>query len=170
MQRPQTGEYIPYYQKYIDLIPDGPFAERLQENTENAISFFGQLPVEKHNYRYGPDKWTIKEALMHVIDTERAMSFRAMVAARGDSEMPLHIMEENLYARNVDVTNRSMESLLEEFTAVRKATELLLLNIAEEQTKWTCNIAGNKVTPRALGYMMLGHTVHHINIVRDRYL
>jgi len=170
MQRPQPGEYIPYYQKYIDLIPGGPFAERLKENTENTISFFRQIPPEKHNYRYGPDKWTIKDVLMHVIDTERGMSFRSLVAARGDSEMPLHIMQEDLYAKNVDLTHRSMDSIIEEFTAVRKATELLLTNIPEEQTTWTANIAGNKVTPRALAYMMLGHTQHHVNLIKERYL
>jgi uncharacterized damage-inducible protein DinB len=170
MQRPQTAEYIPYYQKYIDLIPEGSFEALLRENTENTIAFFKTIPPEKHNYRYTPDKWTVKDVLMHINDTERGMSFRALVAARGDSEMPLCIMDENLYASNVDLTNRSLESIIEEFAAVRRATELLLNNITEEQTTWTAKIAGNKVTPRALGYMMLGHVVHHVNLIKERYL
>ncbi|MCF8450764.1 MAG: DinB family protein [Taibaiella sp.] len=170
MHRPQPGEYIPYYQKYIDLIPDGSFAALLRENTENTTAFFKTIPPEKQNYRYAPDKWTVKDVLMHINDTERGMSFRALVAARGDSEMPLCIMDENLYASNVDLTNRSLESIIEEFSAIRKATELLLTNIPEAQTRWTANIAGNNITPRALGHMMMGHVVHHVNLIKERYL
>ncbi len=170
MQRPQPGEYAAYYQKYMDQAGDRSFSELIAENTKKTINLFGQIPEEKHNYSYAPGKWSVKDVLMHAIDTERGMSYRALVAARGDSEMPLATMDEDLYARNVDLTSRSMESLLAEFLAVRTATLFLLENVTEEQSKQYCTVSGNKVTVRALGYIIVGHLEHHINVVRERYL
>lgn len=170
MQRPQPGEYIPYYQKYIDMIPEGPFEQRLRQNTEETITLFSGIPEEKHLYRYAPGKWTIKDVLMHIIDTERGISFRILVAARGDTGMPLFTMEENMYANNAGANERTMESIVEEFAAIRKANELLLLNLPEEKTTLCCNLAGNMVSVRSLAYMMMGHAKHHVDLVRERYL
>jgi len=170
MLRPQPGEYIPYYQKYIDMIPEGPFEQRLRENTEETINLFSSIPEEKHLYRYAPGKWTIKDVLMHIIDTERGISFRALVAARGDTAMPLFTMEENMYADNSGANDRRMESIVEEFAAIRKANELLLLNLREEKTTLCCNLAGNMVSVRSLAYMMMGHAKHHVDLVKERYL
>ena len=170
MQRPQPGEYIPYYQKYIDMIPEGPFEQRLAENTVEVIELFSNIPADKQHYRYAPGKWTIKDVLMHVIDTERGVSFRALVAARGDKEMPLFTMEENTYADNAGANDRTMESIVEEFAAIRKANELLFLNLPEEKTTLCCNLAGNMVSVRSLAYMMMGHAKHHVNLVKERYL
>jgi len=170
MQRPQPGEYIPYYQKYIDMIPDGSFEQRLRENTEETIKLFSSIPEEKHLHRYAPGKWTIKDVLMHIIDTERGISFRALVAARGDTGMPLFTMEENMYADNAGANDRTMESIVEEFAAIRRANELLLLNLPEEKTTLCCNLAGNMVSVRSLAYMMMGHAKHHVVLVKERYL
>lgn len=170
MQRPQPSEYKPYFQKYIDLVGEGSFAETLSRNTATAMDFFRQLPEDKHNYRYAPGKWTIKDVIMHLIDTERVMSYRALVAARGDSETPLYMMDEDKYAANVDVSNRSMESLLREFEAVRVASESLFTNLSDEQSQRSGNAISYTVTPRALGYIIVGHAEHHMNIIRERYL
>lgn len=171
MQQPKPGEYLPYYQKYIDMQPaEVPYAALLTTNTDEVLRLFGRIPEERHKYRYAPGKWTIKDVLMHVIDTERAMSFRALVAARGDSNMQLFTLDEDRYAENVDTTARSMDSLLEEFAAVRKATALLLNNVPEPQTLWACNVAGNRVTVRALAYIITGHVAHHLAVIRERYL
>jgi uncharacterized damage-inducible protein DinB len=170
MQRPQPGEYIPYYQKYIDMIPEGPFEQSLQENTWEVTALFSNIPEEKQHYRYAPGKWTIKEVLMHIIDTERAISFRALVAARGDKEMPLFTMEENMYADNSGANDRTLDSIVQEFAAIRRANELLLLNLPEEKTTWCCNLKGHMVSVRSLAYMMMGHAKHHVVLVKERYL
>ena len=170
MQRPLPSEYNPYFQKYISLVGEGNFSALLNEGTDKAIRFFEQIPAEKHNYRYAADKWTIKEVLMHIIDTERVMTYRALVAGRGDSTTPLHPMDENEYARNTDVTARSMDSLLKEFTAVRTASAMLLEHLTEDQTKLPGNTTGHIVTPRAIGYILIGHVQHHTNVIVERYL
>lgn len=170
MQRPQPGEYIPYYQKYIDLLPEAPFEQVLRENTDNTIAFYKAIPAEKHLHRYAPEKWTIKDTLLHVIDTERAISFRMLVAARADDQMPLFTMEENAYAHNAGANDRTMESLIEEFAAIRRANELLLLTMPAQNTTLCCSLAGHKVSVRALAHMMMGHTWHHVLIIEERYL
>ena len=169
MQKPQQGEYKPYFDRYISLVDEGDMTSILRENLMAGVDFFSSLPEDKHNYRYAEGKWTPKEVVMHLIDTERVMSYRALVAARGDSETPLHSMDENLYAANVDVSSRTMDSLLNELKAVRAATIALYEHMTDAESQLIGNNMEHKITPRALGYIMAGHVVHHINITKERY-
>ena len=169
MQRPLQNEYNPNYQKYFDLVPEGEYLDVLRQNTENTIAFFEDIPFEKHDYNYAPAKWTVKELLMHIIDTERVFAYRGLIAARGDNNTPIHRMDEELYARNVIVSNRTMQSLLAEFIIVRNATEILFENFTEDQSKLWCNIIPHPMTTRAIGYFIIGHVKHHINIIKERY-
>ena len=118
MQRPSADEYQGNYQKYFDLVPEGAYLELLGQNSKDTVRFFEAIPKEKLDYAYAPGKWTIKELLMHLIDTERVFSYRALVAARGDAATPHYRMDEELYANNVNVSQRTLESLLAEFQAV----------------------------------------------------
>lgn len=170
MQRPTPNEYNPYFQRYIDLVDDGNFMEMLRQNTDNTISYFAEIPADKHEYRYEEGKWTPKEVLMHIIDTERVFNYRALVAARGDSETPLHKMEPDLYAKNAVVTHRTMQSLIMEFNAVRAATEVLYEHMTNEQSERIGNNIAFPITPRALGHIIIGHIHHHVNILNERYL
>ncbi|MBK8944433.1 MAG: DinB family protein [Ignavibacteriae bacterium] len=170
MNRPQANEYNPYFHKYIDLVEEGNFFQIFTTDTESTFNFFINIPEEKHNYKYAPEKWTIKDVLMHVIDTERIFSYRALVCARGDDKTLLQRADENLFAANVNVTNRSMESLLEEFLVVRKSMEFLLKNITDEKSEFLGNNGEFKISARALGYISLGHTKHHIKVIKERYL
>lgn len=170
MQRPTPNEYNPYFQRYIDLVDAGDFMEMLRQNTDNTISYFAALPADKHDHRYEEGKWTPKEVLMHIIDTERVFNYRALVAARGDSETPLHKMEPDLYAKNADVTGRTMQSIILEFNAVRAATEVLYEHMTNEQSERIGNNIAFPITPRALGYIIIGHIHHHVNILNERYL
>ena len=122
------------------------------------------------NYRYAADKWTVKEVLMHVIDTERAFAYRAFVCARGDAETRLYGMDENFYNKNTDVTNRTIASLLAEFVAVRNNSVALFENINDAQSRFLGNTMPHKISARALGYLMIGHVAHHIDIIKMRYL
>jgi hypothetical protein len=112
MKKPEAIEYKPYFQQYIDLVNQGDFLEELEKNKTETIEFFKSIPENKHNYRYAKKKWTIKEVFMHMIDTERGFSYRVLVCARADGQTPLYPMDEDMYAANVDVTNRTMESLI----------------------------------------------------------
>lgn len=170
MQRPSENEYNSYYQRYIDRVPAGDFLTLFRDTTESTIQYFKALPAEKHNYQYAPGKWTLKQMLMHIIDTERIMCYRALVAARGDSTTPLPSFDEDAYARIADGSNREMDDLLEEFAAVRYATEKLFVHMTDAESSFRGNAAGHPFTPRALGYIMVGHILHHINVIEERYL
>jgi uncharacterized damage-inducible protein DinB len=169
MQRPSAGEYHENYQKYFDLVPAGAYLELLGQNSNETVRFFEAIPKEKLDYKYAPGKWTIKELLMHVIDTERVFSYRALTAARGD-ETPHYRMDEELYARNVDVSGRSLQSLISEFQAVRTSTEKLFENLTDAQSESRCNVVTHPMTARAIGYFIIGHVLHHLKIIEERYL
>jgi uncharacterized damage-inducible protein DinB len=170
MQKPSIDEYAASYQKYFDLVPDGEYLSLLRQNSIETVEYFEKLPNDKLEYRYAEGKWTIKEVFMHIIDTERVFSYRGLVAARGDVSTPHYRMDEELYARNVDVSNRSLQSLISEFKAVRASTQQLFENISEAQSKLPCNIVTHPMTARAIGYFVIGHIQHHLNIIQERYL
>ena len=170
MNRPEQEEYNPFFNKYIDLIEEAEFFELFKNTTESALQFFRSIPEEKLNFKYTPDKWTVKDILMHLIDTDRILSYRALVCSRGDDKSLLPRADENLFAANIDVKNRSVESLLDEFKCVRKSMEFLFENITEEKSKLLGNNGKFKISARALGYISIGHTKHHINVIKERYL
>jgi len=169
MHKPLAGEYAPGYQKYFDLVPAGKYLTLLSQNLTDTVTFFESIPNEKLDYRYAAGKWSIKEILMHLIDTERVFSYRGLVAARSDGS-PHYRMDEELYARNVDVSGRSLRSLLSEFKAVRSSSEQLYQHLTDAQSKLLCNIVTHPMTARAIGYFLIGHVQHHVNIVKGRYL
>lgn len=171
MWQPQANEYRPFFQRYIDLVPDGDIINTLKQQAKETITFFATLPADKHDYRYAEGKWSIKQVLMHIIDTERVMSYRALVAARGDKTTVLHGMDENLYAETAPYTERTMEEILDEFNAVRASTIHLFANISTEQSVQKANNSdGSYFTPRSLAYIIAGHLLHHLSIVKERYL
>lgn len=170
MQRPQATEHNPYFLRYISLVPDGNYFELLQQNTDEVNAAFGNLNEAAQNYSYEPGKWTPKQMLMHLMDTERGMSYRALVAARGDNEQLIQTLDEDLYASNAIVNNRSMEDLLEEFNAIRITIRKLFEGLNDDQSTWTANVVNGRVSARALGYMMIGHAIHHLNVLKERYL
>lgn len=170
IQRPFQNEYPFQYQPYIDLVSEINFFEALQDNTRLMLGFWNNIDTTKHNYRYAPDKWSIKDVFMHVIDTERGLSYRTIVCLRGDSTTPLYPMDENLYAANVDLTHRSMESMVEEFAVVRRGLEIMFENATEAQSTFCGNFKNQKTSARAFGYIAIGHALHHVNVVKKRYL
>jgi uncharacterized damage-inducible protein DinB len=170
MERPEANEFNANYQKYFDQVPAGDYLQILRQNSVDSTAFFESIPPEKHDYNYAEGKWTVKEVLMHIIDTERVFSCRALAAARGDSETPVYRMDENLYARNVDVSERTLSNLISEFEAVRRATEYLFENLTDGQSKRWCNVVTHPMTARAIGYFLIGHVQHHIGVITDKYL
>jgi len=170
MDKPEANEYHPNYQKYFDLVPVGNYLELLRRNETETVTFFESIGAEHHDYRYERTKWSVKEVLMHIIDTERVFACRALAAARGDVETPFYRMDEELYARHVDVSDRTMVDLISEFKVVRRTSEYLFENITDEQSKQWCNVVTHPMTARAIGYFLVGHVQHHIGVVKDRYL
>ena len=170
MQKPNPTEYNPYFQRYIDHVKDGDFFQLFRENTEATVAFFAALPPEKHAYRYAENKWTIKQMLLHILDTERIFMYRALVCARGDRETQLQSYDENFYADNAPATNRSMESLLEEFKTLRRSSEIFFETLSAEESQRTAAVGERLLSARAVGYIFIGHVLHHIGVVKERYL
>ena len=170
MTRPQPLEFHPFYSGYIQRVPDGNFIALLKENASNIKSFFGAIEKDKHDYAYQPGKWTVKQIIMHMADTERVMSYRALTIARGDLRATLPQMDENVFASHVSVMARSIDDLLNELMVIREATIFLFSNLSDPQSMYQGNLLGHVITPRALGYIIIGHAMHHMNVVKEGYL
>src|SRR6476661_2878556 len=127
-----AGTYPPYFSKYINLVHTENVEEAIKKYSDEILAFFQRIPVEKADYRYAEGKWSLKEMLQHIVDAERIFAYRALSIARLD-KTPLPGFDENNYALASDADQRSWESLLQEFVAVRKSTDLLLQNFTPDQ-------------------------------------
>ncbi|MEN8123973.1 MAG: DinB family protein [Bacteroidota bacterium] len=171
MEELNKNEYASYFQGYIDLAieKNHDFHQSLLLSLKDSINFFNTIPVDKHLFRYADNKWTIKEILQHIIDTERILSYRALRFSRGDkTNIPGY--DDNKYAENSFANYRDFENLINEFIEVRKSTIYLFKSFQSETLK-NIGIAGdNNVSVRALGYIISGHLLHHIRIIEQLYL
>jgi len=170
MTKPQPSEYPTFFNGYIQLVPQGNYLQVLNENSLEIKTFFSSIKKDKHDYRYQPGKWTIRQILLHMTDTERVMSYRALTISRGDVGAVFPSMDENLFADHALVSDRTIQNLLEEFFTVRKASVFLFENMSEQQSLFTGKVMGEKISARALAYIIAGHTMHHMNVINDRYL
>lgn len=167
----ESTEYAPFYQTYITTITDSGkgIVANLQDTLDELLLQLNRLPKEKENYAYADGKWTIKELLQHIIDTERIFAYRALRIARKD-KTPLPGFEQNDYVDNCNASYRDFSVMLEEFALVRRGTILLFKSFTDEMLLQQGEMSGNAVTVRALGYICSGHLKHHINIINERYI
>lgn len=169
MSRPQTNDFPSYFQGYIGKVEADSAAKLVEQYSKALETFYTGLPEAKADYAYAPGKWTLKDLLQHIVDTERIMSYRLLRIARKD-ETPLASFDENGYAENANAANRSFASIKEEFLAVRKATDLLLQSLQPEQLAHAGVASGNRMTANALAYIIFGHMLHHQSVIEERYL
>lgn len=170
MERPQQGEYNPYFQNYFNLIPEGDLLELLQQNTGSVVEAFLAIPEDMEDYAYAPGKWTIKEMLNHITDAERIFGYRSLVAARKDAITNLMSFDENHYADQADVSGRTLRDLIEEFKMVRASSVYLMKNITEDQSLFKARNGDFNFTARSGLSFMIGHSIHHLNVLKERYL
>jgi uncharacterized damage-inducible protein DinB len=166
---PETSEYAPYYGRYISLVQSDDILPTLQKQLSVTKALLSSLSEQQANRRYAPDKWSIKQVLGHLIDSERIFAYRALRIARAD-QIPLEGFEQDDYVRAGNFESRSLSDLLEEYETVRAATVTLFRNL--DAAAWSRHgIANNnQVTVRAVAYIIAGHEVHHMQIVTSRYL
>jgi uncharacterized damage-inducible protein DinB len=167
--QPQTTEYAPYFVKYTALVPEGDVVETLRSQLEQSLKTLRSLSEEQALARYAPGKWSIKEVIGHMIDSERVFGHRAFHIARNDAT-PLPGFEQDDYVNAGNFDDRSLSDLIEEFEQVRRATLCMLRSLTEEA--WLRRGVANEteVSVRALAYIMAGHEAHHMQIIRERYL
>lgn len=169
LQKPQQSEYPAYYHKYICLTNGNNIKELIHHHSYEIINFINALPNDKANYAYAPEKWTIKELLQHLIDTERIFIYRALRFARKDNQ-PLLGFEEDDYVKYSNTGSRTLENLKEEFIALRTSSDIFLASLSQEQLKQTGTANNQTITVNAIAFICFGHLIHHLNIIKERYL
>lgn len=169
INKPQSGEYAPYAAGYIAKVPNGPVMEILEYLKQSTHNFFSRITTEQANYAYAEGKWTLKQVLGHMIDTERVFSFRAMCFSRGDkNSLPGFDQEEYVAASTFDT--RTIQDLANEFKALREANIYLYSALTEEQSLMMGVASNHPVSVRALVYMTAGHELYHLELIKELYI
>ena len=168
MQRPKQEEIVAYFHNYISLVQDGNIMDILKNNHFETQQFIKTIPLEKANYRYAEDKWTVKEVLLHLVDTERIMAYRALRFARND-KTDLQGFEQDDYVPTSDAGNRTLENIAAEFDNLRSSTLSMIQYFTPEMIDRNGTMNGNIASVKALIYVIAGHEIHHMNILKARY-
>lgn len=170
MKRPKKGEYAPFHESYLNELPKRGSAMSLLKSTfKETQQLLGRLPESMGDHTYAPGRWTIKQVIVHLIDFERVFAFRILSFIRAD-RVALPGFNQDFWMEAVDVSSRSIKDLLKEWKIVRDNTLYLLRQCTEQQSAFPGTASGWKVTPRALFYIIAGHHIHHINLLREKYL
>jgi hypothetical protein len=165
----KIGVYSPHFYDYIKLVENEDLKPVLKDQLKESEDFFNSIPEYKHIYKYGENKWTIKEAIQHIIDTERVFGYRALAFARKDIHT-LPSMDENDYAKNSNANKRNWQELVDEFIVVRNSTISLYDSFSSEQLDAVGKASDYEMSVKAMGYTIAGHLAHHVNILKERYL
>ncbi|NMH29075.1 DinB family protein [Flavobacterium silvaticum] len=162
-------EFAPYMAGYMNTLTDEDLFEELEISLHRFIRFVREIPMDKFDYRYAEGKWTIKEIIQHLIDSERIFAYRALAFARNDkTELPG--FEENDYADESDGQSRHLNALLTELSEVRQSNLTLFKSFSKEALTRKGSANGNILSVRAIGFAIIGHMNHHLNVYRERYL
>jgi uncharacterized damage-inducible protein DinB len=167
--KPALGTYPEYFQRYIGQVKEENLLTAMESNSVEAIRLFQSIPEEKSQFAYAEGKWTIKEVIQHIIDSERVFGYRALAFSRKD-ENSLPSFDENKYATYSQANSRNLDELIEEFFAVRKSSQLLFTSFSETQLSEIGMASGKSISVLALGFIIAGHCIHHLNILQERYL
>ena len=164
------NEYASYYKNYIQ-----PFAnngksilENLLESQKEFDDFLRKQPAEKHNFRYAEGKWTVKEVVQHIIDTERVFAYRALCLSRGDIT-PLPGFDQDVFVDNSYAQERDYYELLNEMATLRQSTAQLFHWMNEKALFNMGTASGNPISVRAIGFLLCGHQMHHLQVLKERY-
>jgi hypothetical protein len=166
--RPEPGEYAPYYEKYISLVPGTDILGTLEAQRRQMLILLCGRDDKEGDFRYAPGKWSVKEILGHVCDSERIFAYRALRISRAD-RTPIEGFEQDDYVRNSPFAHRPMAELIEDYIAVRRATVTLFRNLDEQAWARTGTANKNQVSVRALAYITAGHELHHKRILEEKY-
>ena len=166
--RPESSEHSPYHERYISLVAGNDIVGTLESQRRQTLILLSGRDESEGDFRYAPGKWSVKEVLGHVCDTERIFAYRALRIARGD-RTPLAGFEQDDYVRNGPFATRQLPDLIEDYIAVRRATLTLYRNLNEPA--WTRRgiVNNNEISVRALAYITAGHELHHRRILEQKY-
>jgi len=166
--KPTSNEYAPFYQGYVTLCTENDPLEALEKSLTEWSQYLSALDPELANYRYAEGKWTVNQLLAHCIDTERIFQYRVLRIAR-EEQAQLMGFDENAFADAYPAHTRSIQSLQQEFEAIRASSLLLFQSLEKTQLNKAGHADGKVITINALGFIMAGHGRHHLNILNERY-
>lgn len=166
--RPLRSDYADYFDRYVALVPDGEIVWMLESGQDRMIDIFSRLVPGGESFRYADGKWTVREVLGHIIDTERVFAYRALRIARGDTT-PLTPFDQDTFVAGGDFERLRLSDLLDEFVAVRHGTTALFRHLSPEAWDRRGTVGENPLTPRAAAWMIAGHQLYHEDLFRERY-
>jgi hypothetical protein len=166
---PSSDEYAPYYRTYVSLLPEGDILEILEQQKNETLGILRGLSNEQAGFSYANGKWSIKEVVGHIIDTERVFAYRGLCFARGDNT-PLPGFEQDDYVLGADFNSIPHELLASEFEHLRMSNIFLFSTWSEAVQTRRGTAAGNSITARAIPFILAGHERHHLNVLAERYL
>ena len=164
-----TEEYVSYYERYVSRVKGDDIVSILTAQLPDTLALLSKFREDQGDYRYAPGKWTVKEMLGHLIDSERVFAYRALRFARAD-QTPLPGFEQDEYVRNGPHTHVALAALIEEFTHVRKATISFFRNLSPNDWSRRGSANNSEVTVRGLAYIIAGHELHHRALLEEKYL
>lgn len=166
--RPAADEFAPYYARYIDRVPDGSILELLAAQLPATLDVLDDVDEERAGHRYEPGKWSIRQVVGHIADTERIMAYRALRISRGD-RTPLPGFDENEFMTLANFDSRSLLSLVDEWATARRSTLAFFEGLDPVRADERGTASDNPVSVRALAYIIHGHVEHHLDVLRERY-
>ena len=170
ISKPKPGEYPEYTIKYLNNLPDDiNLIDHLIQNLKDIIELYVSAPNDKYMFSYAEEKWTMKEVLLHIIDTERVFAYRALSYAR-DAKIVQPGFHENVYAKNSNANSRTATDLLDELKTVRLATISLYKSFSHEQFVIIGKTSESNLSVSATAFLILGHSIHHMSILKEKYL
>jgi uncharacterized damage-inducible protein DinB len=169
IHRPDPSEYDPYYERYISLVQTDDMAATLQKQAQETRDLLGKVSTEKADFRYAPGKWSVKEVVGHINDTERIMSYRVLRISRGD-QTPIEGFEQDDYVAGGKFACRTLDNLLQEFMTIRNATIQLIRHLDPEAAERRGTANQKQISARAVIYIIAGHELHHRRILQEKYL
>ncbi len=167
--KPEKKDYPAYFESYINLVEEVDVIAALKANHQTTLDFIEEVPRLKWNYFYDDGKWTVKQVINHIIDTERIFAYRALRFARGDNQQPLSF-DENAFAANANLTNTTSQILADEFDSVRLSNILLFKQLSNKELLLKGKTTIGNANVLSLGFMLCGHAQHHINVIKEKYL
>ncbi len=167
--RPQPGEHAEYYSRYVARVPDGDILETLRDQLGDTLALLQSVPPERETYRYAEGKWSLREVVAHLVDTERVFAYRALTIAREDGA-DLPSMDQDVWVESARADERRLEDLGQEWAALRRANIHMLAAMDAEQAARTGRASGYEITVRSLPWIIAGHELWHRDIIEREYV
>ncbi len=169
MARPQVGDYSNFAKTYIDASTEETVSTLIANHSQTLLDFINTIPESKADFSYAEGKWTVKQALQHMIDTERIFAYRALTFARKDT-IALAGFDQDNYANNAPANHRRLADLKQEFSLLRQSTDLFLASLTNEDLQQRGIASNHPITVNAITFIIFGHNLHHKKVLEEKYL